>query len=373
MGRRIGIAAAALITACAASTSAASAAGITFIAPPGGRSYADQSVGPAGYSEAPTALRTIDTRPSIGIRADAAGQLQCHFDNVFVTQSCGGPTSSCPAAACGSFQPSSPLGPDSEQFSRSHFLAVDLVDADGNSMASVWLNIDIDTTAPVTQIDSARGVLAEQNDTLTPLRPTFTYHVSDSNSVGGNIDTAACSWAPAAKPPTFRPCGLSSASGSFSPGRLARVHRLYRLVVRGTDDFGRSTTVRGVYDPIPCVLSIRRPASIARLVSSGVQTHLHCEAIGRVSVALFAFMIDGRQSDSPRGAVSDNPVLGEYRVARRVGAFSLTRRLRLSGGANSALRRARSIGIVIAAGDQDKITAGIADDSMSYQVLTLRH
>lgn len=373
MGRWIGIAAAALIAAGTVSTSAASAAGITFIAPPGARSYPDQSLGPAGYTEAPTALRTTDRQPTIRIQANAAGQLQCHFDSVFITQPCGGPTFGCPAAACGSFQPSSPLGPDSDQFSRAHFLAVDLVDADGNSMASVWLNIDVDITPPATEVDSAGGVLIEQNSTLTALRPTFTYHVSDSNSVGTTIDTAACSWAPSATPPTFHPCGLRSASGSFSPGRLAPVHRLYRLVVRGTDDFGRSTTSSGVYDPVPCVLSIRRPGSIASLVSSGVQTHLRCETIRRVSVAMYAFMVDGRQSASPRGAVSDNPVLGEYKVSRRVETFSLARRLRLFGAAASALRRARSIGIVLAAGDQDKILAGIADDSLSYQVLTLRH
>jgi hypothetical protein len=375
MCRWLGIAAAMFITACAVSTGAASAAGITFIAPPGARSYPDQSLGPAGYTEAPTAVRTTDPQPSIGIQADAAGQLQCHFDSVFVTQPCGGPTSGCPAAACGSFQPSSPLGPDSEQFSRSHFLAVDLVDANGDSMASVWLNIDFDTTPPTTGVDEAGGILTEQHSTLTPLRPTFTYHVSDSNSVGSNIDTAACSWTPSAKPPTFRPCGLSSASSSvsFSPGRLARVHRLYRLVVRGTDDFGRSTTASGVYDPIPCVLSIRRPGRIASLVSSGVQTHLRCEAIRRVSVALYAFMVNGQQSATPRGAVSDNPILGEYNISRRAGTFSLARRLRLFGAAASAARHARSIGIVLAAGDQDKITAGIADDSLSYQVLTLRH
>jgi hypothetical protein len=373
MARRSVIAAATLITACAVSTSAASAAGITFIAPPGSRSYPDQGLSPAGYTEAPTALRTTDPRPSIGIEADTAGQLQCHFDSVFVTQACGGPTPGCPAAACGSFQPSSPLDPDSSVFSRTHFLAVDLVDTDGTSMASVWLNIDVDTTPPVTKVDSTGGVLTEKNDTLTPLRPTFTYTVSDGNSVGSNVDTAACSWAPSSKPPAFRPCGLSSGSGSFSPGRLARVHRLYRLAIRGTDDFGRSTTASGVYDPIPCVLSIRRPGSIASLLSSGVQTHLRCDTIRHVSVALYAFMVNGNRSTSPRGAVSDNPILGEYKVSSRSGKFSLARRLRLVGAARSALRQTHSIGIVLAAGDQDKISAGIADDSLSYQAVTLHH
>lgn len=116
----------------------ASAAGITFTAPSGARTYPDQSEGPAGYTEA-LAFRTTDTRPTIGIQADGSDggvQLQCHFDSVFVTQTCGGPGPGC-AAICGSFQPADPLGPDSDQFSRGHFLAVDLVDSDGNDVASM--------------------------------------------------------------------------------------------------------------------------------------------------------------------------------------------------------------------------------------------
>jgi hypothetical protein len=46
--------------------------------------------------------------------------------------------------------------------------------------------------------------------------------------------------------------------------------------------------------------------------------------------------------------------------------------LRLFGAAASAVRHARSIGIVLAAGDQDNVTTGIADDSLSYRALTLR-
>jgi hypothetical protein len=91
----------------------ASAAGITFVAPPGARSYPDQSEGPAGYTEAPLAFRTTDTRPMITIQADGGTQLQCHFDDVFVTQACGGPGAGC-AAVCGSFQPSARLGADSD-------------------------------------------------------------------------------------------------------------------------------------------------------------------------------------------------------------------------------------------------------------------
>jgi hypothetical protein len=358
-----------LVAVSLALPASAGAAGITFVAPSTARSYPDQSLGPAGYTEA-LAFRTADPTPTIGIQADGGAQLQCHFDNVFVTQTCGGPGPGC-AAICGSSEPSAPLGPDSDQFSRGHFLAVDLVDADGNSLASEWVNIDVDTTPPVTAVDSARGVLTDEQDNA-PLRPAFGYQVTDTNSVGTNVDTVACAWGPASTSPAFGACRSGVASGTFSPGHLPARHRLYRLQVRGTDDFGRSTIASGTYDPVPCVLSVHRPRSVAMLLGSGVQTRLSCDTIRHVSVAVYVFMVNGRRSTSPRGAVSDNPILGEYRVSSATGTLSASRRLRLSGAARAALRHVRSLGLVLAAGDSDKIAAGIADDSVSYQVLTLR-
>jgi hypothetical protein len=315
------------------------------------------------------AFRTADPRPTIGIQADGGTQLQCHFDNVFVTQTCGGPSPGC-AAICGSFQPDGPLGADSDQFSRSHFLAVDLVNADGNSVASLWVNIDVDTTPPVMQLDSSRGVLTNEHDTF-PLRPSFGYHVTDTNSVGTEVDTVACAWGPASTSSAFGACGSGVASGTFSPGRLPAHHRLYRLQVRSTDDFGRSTTAAATYDPVPCVLSVGRARSIAGVLASGVRTRLSCETVHHVSVAVYAFMVNGRRSTSPRGAVGENPILGEYRLSSVTGTLTVSRRVRLSTAARAALRHARSLGLVVAAGDSDKITAGIPDDSLSYQVLTL--
>ena len=352
---------------------AAAAPGITFIAPSGARAYPDQSEGPAGYVEAPTAFRTTDTRPAIGIQADGGTQLVCHFDNVFSNQPCGGPAPGCSTALCGSFQPSAPLGADSSQFSRGHFLAVDVEDADGNALNSVWLNLDIDTTPPATHLDSQRGVLTPDTNSPSPLRPIFTYQVTDSNSVGNNVDTAACSWTPAAIGPAFRPCADRPGFNSLSPGPLAHGHRLYRLEIRGTDDFGRSTTAAAVYDPTPCALSIRRPAGIAGLVASGIQTRLSCDTIRHVTVAVYAFMVNGQRSTTPRGAVSDNPILGQYKISSRVSTFSVAPRLRLFGAARAAVRQDRSLGLVLAAGDPDKILAGLADDGLSYQSFTLGH
>jgi hypothetical protein len=349
----------------------ASAASISFAAPPGAHTYPDQSLGPVGYDEA-LALRTPDTRPTIGITADSGTQLVCHFDSVFVSQTCGGPAPGC-AALCGSFQPSAPLGPDSEEFTRSHFLAVDLLDADGNTLASEWVNIDVDTTPPVTQLASAGGVLTNGTsgaNGITPLRPNFDFQVTDSNSVGSQVDTVGCAWGPATSSPAFAPCGNKTGSGSFDP-RLPDRHRLYRLQVRSTDDFGRSTTASGIYDPIPCVLSVRHPARLGSLLSSGIATTVRCDASRHVAVAAYAFMVDGERSGSPRDAVSENPVLGQFGIAKATHTFSVSRRLRLSRAARTSLAAAHSLGLVLAAGDPDKIATGLADDSLSYQVLTL--
>ncbi|HXD66079.1 MAG TPA: hypothetical protein VNV17_15765 [Solirubrobacteraceae bacterium] len=358
----------ALLAISVALPASASAAGITFVAPPGALSYPDQSLGPAGYTEAPVAFRTTDTRPTIGIQADGGTQLQCHFDNVFVTQTCGGTGPGC-ASVCGSFQPAAPLGPDSDEFSRSHFLAVDLMDADGNAVASVWVNLDVDTTPPQTSLDSAAGVLS--ND-ATVLSPKFGFRVTDSNSVGTQIDTAACAWGPATSHPAFAPCGGATGSGSFSPGGLPARHRLYRVQVRGTDDFGRTTTATGLYDPIPCALTVTRPSRIGSLVSSGVATRVRCDSARHVAVAAYTFMINGDRAATPRGAVSEFPILGEYRLSRTTSTFTVSRRLRLYGAARAALRHVRSVGLVVAAGDPDKIESGLADDSLSYQSFTLR-
>ncbi len=354
----------------------ASAAGITFAAPPGARSYPDQSEGPAGYTEAPLAFRTTDTRPTITIQADGGTQLQCHFDDVFMTQSCGGPGPGC-TAVCGSFQPAAPLGPDSDQFSPGHFLAVDLMDADGSAVVSEWVNIDVDTTAPMVGLASSGGVLTNGTpggNGTEPLRPNFDFQVTDSNSVGGHVDTISCAWGPATSSPAFTPCGGSTGSigsTSFDP-RLADRHRLYRLQVRGTDDFGRSTTASGVYDPIPCVLSVRRPSGLASLLSAGVATTVRCDTSKRVEVAAFAFMVDGDRSGSPRHAVSENPILGEYRIAKATHTFTVSERLRLSPAARAAVAHDHLLGLVLAAGTPDKVGAGIADDSLSYQAFTVR-
>jgi hypothetical protein len=368
---RRGLLASVLAMALLAPASATAAPTISFVAPAGARAYADSgSLGPVGYTEA-LALRTTDTRPTIGIKAEGGVQLVCHFDSVFANQTCGGTGGSCGASVCGSFQPATPLGDDANQFTRTHFLAVDLMDGEGNSVASVWVNLDVDTTPPATKVDNEHGVLSLGDANDNPLRPTFTYEITDSNALGGNVDTAACSWTAASAPAAFHSCQAHTDSNTISVGRLGRKHRLYRLQVRGTDDFGRSTAASGVYDPIPCVLSIHRPHSVGSLISAGIQTHVACDTLRHVTVAVYAFMVNGHRATSPRGAVSDNPVLGEYKVNSRANSFSLSKRLKLTADARSALRQAHSVGLVLAAGEQDKITGGIADDSLSYRSFTL--
>jgi hypothetical protein len=358
-----------------APASALAAPTISFVAPPGAKVYPDQTPeGPFGYAEAPLAFRTADTRPTITIKAEGGSHLVCHFDDLGTDQPCDSPPGSCGASICGSFQPPAPLGNDANQFTRTHFLAVDLNGDSGDPVASVWLNIDVDTTPPTTHVDNEHGVLTLTDSNDNPLRPAFSYEITDSNSVGGNVDTAACSWTTASSAPAFRSCAAPrpGASSTIGVGHLPRKHRLYRLQVRGTDDFGRSTSASGVYDPVPCVLTIHRPHSIGSLISSGIQTHLTCDTLRHVSVAVYAFMVNGDKSTSPRGAVSDNPILGEYKIGSRTNNVSISKRLKLAGAARSALRQAHSVGLVLAAGESDKITGGIADDSLSYQSFTLR-
>jgi hypothetical protein len=179
---------------------------VTFVAPSGAHVYADQAAnGPVGFTEAPTAIRTTDPQPVIGIEADGGSQLQCHFDSVFVTQPCGAPEPGCNAALCASYKPASPLTPDSSPMFSGHFLAVDVLDADGNPVTSVWLNLDVDTAAPVTHLDSVRGVVFV-SDPIAPLRPAFAFSVRDGNDVRGNIDRIECSWQPAGTPPAWYVC-----------------------------------------------------------------------------------------------------------------------------------------------------------------------
>ena len=139
--------------------------------------------------------------------------------------------------------------------------------------------------------------------------------------------------------------------------------------MRGTDDFGRASTATGVYDPIPCALTVSRPSRVASLLASGVATRVACDSAKHVAVAVYAFMVNGDRTSSPRGAVGDHPILGEYRLSRTTSTFTASRRLRLSGAARGALRHVRSVGLVVAAGDPDKVEAGIADDSLSYRFL----
>jgi hypothetical protein len=70
--------------------------------------------------------------------------------------------------------------------------------------------------------------------------------------------------------------------------------------------------------------------------------------------------------------VGDNPILGEFRISSKTQSFKVSRRLRLSGAARSALRHAHSLGLVVAAGTTDKVETGFADDSLSYQSFVLR-
>jgi hypothetical protein len=361
-----------LTIALALPLTASAAVSVTFVAPSGAHVYADQAPdGPVGFTEAPTAIRTTDPRPLIGIEADGGTQLQCHFDSVFVTEPCGAPEPGCNAALCGSYQPASPLTPDSSPMFSGHFLAVDVLDADGNPVTSVWLNLDVDTAAPITHLDSVRGVLFV-SDPNTPLRPPFTFSVRDGNDVGGDVDRIECSWQPAGTPPAWYVCASRTGTTNARAPALPARHRLYLVQVRARDDFGRSTASAAQYDPVPCAITVHRPINLAQLFASGIPLTVDCDAISRAAVGVYSFGFNGRRTDSPRGAVSNSPLLGQLSLGLHDPKSDVRRRLRLFSGARRDFRPVRSLDLVIVAGDPDAVSAGIADDSLSYRVLTLR-
>ncbi|MGH2871017.1 MAG: hypothetical protein ACRDL5_00965 [Solirubrobacteraceae bacterium] len=183
------------------------------------------------------------------------------------------------------------------------------------------------------------------------------------------MDRAECSWAPLGGPPAWRSCGAGPRTYPASP--LPHRHRLYLVQVRGTDDFGRSTVASAQYDAVPCTLSIWRPAGIARLLGAGIPVSMSCSAVLHAEIVLKAFAVNGRRSGSPRGAVAENPALGELVARTRETSFTIHRRLQVSPAARRALRHASSVALVVAAGDDLDLDDDIAD-SLSYRVLTVR-
>lgn len=247
-------------------------------------------------------------------------------------------------------------------------MAVDLLDSSGDTLDSQWLKLDVDTTAPATVLHS----IGTPSTFPNAFRPTFTFEVSDSNTVGGNaVDHADCSWTPAGRAPVWAACPLSFGRGSFRPARLARGHHLYTFAVRGTDDFGRSTVASGEYDPVPSALAIRRPADLSGPLSSGIRTRVSCDTLRQAEVGVYAYALNGRRYASPRGAVSELPQPGRLSLRSATPGFTMHRLLRLSGRARRAVRTARSLSVVFAAGAPDSINAGIADDTLSYRTLAL--
>jgi hypothetical protein len=358
-----------LVLAVALPGGASAASDITFVAPAGALAYPDQTPeGPAGYTEAPDAFRTTQVQPVIGIQADAGTQLECHADSVFDTQTCGPGLPGCTAAVCASYQPASPLAADSTPGFGGLFLAVDLLDADGDTIDSQWLKLDVDTTAPDTVLDTIDGPSRFQN----PFRPTFTFEVNDENTVGGHaIDHADCSWTTARQNPAWAACPLKFGDGSYRPAPLAHRHHLYAFAVRGTDDFGRSTIASGEYDPVPCTLTVQPPRTLSALLSAGVRMQVSCDTLPSAEVGVYAYALNGRRYATPRGAVAELPMLGRVSLKSTTPAFTAKRLMRLSTQARHAFRNARSLSLVFAAGEPDDLQAGIANDTLSYTTLTL--
>lgn len=354
---------------------------ITFVAPPGSLTYPPAGQTVAGFDSAP-AIRTTDTMPVIGIEANGGAQLQCYaLDDVQITATCGPALPGCQAQLCASFQPTSPLSSDESTFyGRYHFLPVQLLDADGDALASESVDIDVSPTAPTVSIDNHGGVLNVDSQTLQK-RTDFYYSVSDNGYQGLARDTVDCSDSPVGAAPVWWPCNGSADSapdgelGTTLTGFRA-VHRPLLVQVRITDDFGRSSIASAQYDPVPCTARVSRPASLARLAASGVRVRLRCDATYVASMALFTYALNGHRYVKPKAAPAAYKPLVKRTVRSSRSSFTVNAHLRLKGSAARFVRRQRSAGFVLIVGPPKDVISAMGNFPsyrIAYPTFTVRH
>lgn len=307
------------------------AAGATIaIAPPAG-AHVDQADAPPQY------FRTAVTQPTLGIQADAGGQLQCSLDRLpDVWGPCGPPLPGCTATLCASFTPPSPLLGTAGQ--SMHVLDVQLLDGGGHRVAAGGQSFTVDTTPPAT---TARMT---SND---PLRPSFSYDVSDDEYGDPRLatDTADCSLARLGAPPAWRGCGSTQGEIGY---RVPRRHADWRFQVRGTDDFGRSTVATVDFDPVPCALRAGRPRTLGGAIRSGIPLRLDCSYAPVVDVLLLPLAVNGHRFATPQHALGNRPVIGELTHRSRSARFVLRTRLRLFRDAAAQTRAFRSVTFMVA-------------------------
>lgn len=341
----------AALLALAAAAAPAFAATIS-ISPPAG-AHVDQQDAPPQY------FRTADTQPTLGIQADAGAQVQCSLDQLpDAWGPCGPALPGCAAALCASFTPPSPLlGVAGDSM---HVLDVHLLDAGGHRLANAGQSFTVDTTPPTT---TARVTSDD------PLRPSFSYSVGDDEYGDPRLasDVADCSLAPLGAPAVWRGCGDTQGEVSY---RVPRRHADWRFQVRGTDDFGRSTTATVDFDPVPCALRASRPRTLGRVIRSGIPLRLDCSYVSSVDVLLLPLAVNGHRFASAQHALGNRPVIGE--LTRRLrGAHAVLRtRLRLFRDAAAQTRAFRSVTFMVAVCPGGGCEALTPD--MSWAQLTVR-
>jgi hypothetical protein len=323
---------------------------VTFVAPAG-----------AHVVSADGTFRTTDRQPVIGIEVNGAtqsGQLGCELDFDPIVP-CGPALPGCQAQSCASFQPPAPVDKGI------HNLLVQVPDdSDPHGVT-----FEVDTTPPVVGItNAAHGLLFADQAGGSPFRPPIQWSFSED----GHAYTPPppdCSAVPARTAPNWHRCARAE---RFGP--LPHRHREYVVGVRATDDFGRTDAVSALYDPVPCTLSARRPRNLAALSASGIRVRGSCDATRAAWVEAFLFAIDGHRTYTPRGAVSEAPPIGRLKLkaAKGTTTFDFDRMLRVARIPRGRLAALHSLGIVLAAGDPDTVSAQIADDTLAYATMTVR-
>jgi len=339
--RRAPVVLAVLAAALAASAPAAAAAPtIAFTPPPG--AHVNTADPPPSY------FRTTQTQPTIGIEASASVDLRCRVDDLGGPwQACGPPLPGCGAVTCASWRPAAPLRSGEHELD---------VSTDGTYIAESQ-SFMVDTTPPAV-------VLGRDFEADNPLQPVFNVDATDDDQMEPDLatDRIDCALTRLGGTPAWKPCPASRRLSY----RLPRRHVDYRVWVRGTDDFGRTTIRHLDFDPVPCALAIRRPGSLRSLASSGLLVHVTCSYARRADVALYVL----RSTHS----YPEPPLVAGLTVRGRGQHFSFRRRLRLFRSALAPTRRFPHVTFMLTACGSTVCPEGPSTAAdISWVRFTLRH
>jgi hypothetical protein len=289
--------------------------------------------------------RTDERNPQFLIASDTAGPLSCTFDNGTPVP-CTAIPAACAMAACATYSPTV-TGDGTAEI---HDLRVALLDGDGNELASSSYEFTFDLTAPDTTI------APEADLGPNPFRPVFNPSVIDDDhalAIYPGVDGMQCSLVPAGQPPHWVSCPLSGTQATFAP-KLPRRRADYTFSARAFDDLGRidPTPVSGLYDPIPCAVSVARTSARALSHSPYLTVTLHCTAISHTSVGVYTRQAYGLRPLSLSRAMGFAAISSKDLNLHLRGGHA-TVRLRLNAGSGYAtyFRHYRTVSFFVVAGD----------------------